>query len=121
MKTKIIIRLGKRNDRDDEQKPPRPLKKVLEDKIYRNKSLQKCDKLGFAEDLFKNISVSPDYNKDEREKVRALATEAKKKSEEDLNFVCRVQGSPWNLWLKICKTLIATKPTKGTRKKHIRR
>ena len=100
MKTKNIIRLGKKNDLDDEQKPPRPLKIVLEDKIYRNKVLQNCDKLGEAEDLFKNISVSPDYNKDEREKIRALATEAKKKSEEDLNFVYRVRGPPWNLRLK---------------------
>ena len=100
VKTKNIIRLGKKNDLDDEQKPPRPLKIVLEDKIYRNKVLQNCDKLGEAEDLFKNISVSPDYNKDEREKIRALATEAKKKSEEDLNFVYRVRGPPWNLRLK---------------------
>ena len=63
MKTKNIIRLGKRNDQDDEQKPPRPLKIVLEDKIYRNKVPQNCDKLAEAEDLFKNNNVSPDYNK----------------------------------------------------------
>ena len=33
VKTKNIIRPGKKNDQDDEQKPPRPLKIVLEDKI----------------------------------------------------------------------------------------
>ena len=44
VKTKNIIRLGKKNDQDDEQKPPRPLKIVLEDTIYHNKILQKnCD------------------------------------------------------------------------------
>ena len=69
---------------------------VLEDKIYRNKILQNCDKLGEAENLFK-ISISPDYNKDEQEKIRALATEAKKKLEKDLTFV---RGPPWNLRLK---------------------
>ena len=31
VKTKNIIRLGKKNDQDDEQKPPRPLKIVIED------------------------------------------------------------------------------------------
>ena len=91
IKIKNIIRLGKKN-----------------------KVLQSC---GGAEDLFKNISISPDYNKDEREKIKALATEAKKNSEEDLNFVYRVRGPPWNLRLKFfCKTLITTKPTKGRRK-----
>ena len=74
----MIIRLEKKNDHGDEQKPPRPLNIVLEDKIYRNKILQNCDKLGEAENLFK-ISISPDYNKDEQEKIRALATEAKEK------------------------------------------
>ena len=87
MKTKIIIRLGKKNDQGDEQKPPRPLKIVLENEIYRNKVLQNCDKLGEAEDLFMNISISLDYSQEERENIRALATEAKKKSEEDLKFV----------------------------------
>ena len=121
VKTKNIISLGKKNDQDDEQKPPRPLKIVLEDKIYRNKVLQNCDKLGEAEDLFKNISVSPDYNKDEREKIRALATEAKKKSEEDLNFVYRVRGPPWNLRLKILQSVNYNQTYKRHKKKHIRR
>ena len=74
----MTIRLEKKNDHGDKQKPPRPLNIVLEDKIYRNKVLQNCNKLGEAENLFK-ISISPDYNKDEQEKIRALATEAKKK------------------------------------------
>ena len=78
----MIIRL-KKNDHGDEQKPPRPLDIVLEDKIYRNKILQNCDKLGEAENLFK-ISISPDYNKDEQEKFRAPATEAKKKLQPSL-------------------------------------
>ena len=50
----MIIRLEKKNDHGDEQKPPRPLNIVLEDKIYRNKILQNCDKLGEAENLFKD-------------------------------------------------------------------
>ena len=73
------IRRGKKNEQGDEQKPSRPLKIVLDDKIYHNKVPPNYDKLGEAEDLFKNISISPDYNKDEREKIRALAAEAKKK------------------------------------------
>ena len=101
VKTKNIIRLGKKNDQDDEQKPPRPLKIVLEDTIYRNKILQKnCDKLREAEDLFKNISMSPDYSKDEPEIIGALVTEAKKKTEEYLNFVYRVRGPSKILQLK---------------------
>ena len=92
----MIIRLEKKNDHGDEQKPRRPLNIVLEDKIYLNKVLQNCDKLGEAKNSFK-ISISPDYNKDEQEKFRALATEAKKKLEEDLTFV---RGPPWNLRLK---------------------
>ena len=87
VKTKNIIRLGKKNDQGDEQKPPRPLKIFLENIIYCNKVLQNCDKFGEAEDLFKNISVSQDYNKDELEKIKALTTEANKKFEADLNFV----------------------------------
>ena len=97
------------------------MKIVPEDKIYRNKVLQNCDKLGEAEALFKNISVSPDYNKDEREKIKALATEAKKNSEEDLNFVDRVRGPPWKLRLKKLQNVNYNQTYKRQKKKHIRR
>ena len=113
----MIIRLEKKNDHGDEQKPRRPLNIVLENKIYRNKILQNCDKLGEAENLFK-ISISPDYNKDEQEKFRALATEAKKKLEEDLTFV---RGPPWNLLLKKLPTVNYNQTYKRHKKKHIRR
>ena len=116
MKTKNIIRLGKKNDQDDEQNPPRPLKIVLEDKIYRNKVLQNCDKLGEAEDLFKNISISPDYNKDERQKIRALVTEAKEKIGRGFKLCLQSPGTTLeSAAKKICKTLFTIKPTKGTR------
>ena len=36
--------------------------------------------LGEAENSYKNISIRPDYNKDEQEKIRALETEGKKKT-----------------------------------------
>jgi hypothetical protein len=78
----------------------RPLRIVLKNKADRGQILQKATKLADAPDNYKKISINADYSKEEREIVRKKVDEAKQLSEEDLNYVYKVRGPPWDLRMK---------------------
>ena len=95
--TKNIIRLGKKDEKDERI---RPMKVVLENKNDKEKIMKNVNELAKAEPKFKNISISHDYTKDEREAIKSKVAEAKEKSEKDLKYTYKVRGPPWNLRLK---------------------
>ena len=95
--TKNIIRLGKKDEKDERI---RPMKVVLENKNDKEKIMKNVNELAKAEPKFKNISISHDYTKDEREAIKFKVAEAKEKSEKDLKYTYKVRGPPWNLRLK---------------------
>ena len=95
--TKNIIRLGKKDENDERI---RPMKVVLENKNDKEKIMKNVNKLAKAEPKLKNISISHDYTKDEREAIKSKVAEAKEISEKDLKYTYKVRGPPWNLRLK---------------------
>ncbi|KAI4823548.1 hypothetical protein KUCAC02_012129 [Chaenocephalus aceratus] len=66
------------------------------EKIFKNvRKLKNC------ENKYQRISISNDYNKEDRELIRNKVEEAKAKTaaDESKNYVFRVRGPPWNLRL----------------------
>ena len=92
VKTKQIIRLGKKNETNK-----RPMRITLEDKNDREKIMKNAKNLAEAEPMFKNISICNDYNKEEREKIRNSVEAARELSKNDPHFTYKVVGPPWKL------------------------
>lgn len=95
-----IVRIGAKTQADGTARDkPRPLKVTMGDCTDKVRLLKSLSKLRNAEERFKKISVTCDYSRDERDKIREKAKEAANMTEEDpsKNFVFRVRGPPWNL------------------------
>ena len=90
-----INRIGEKKD-----DAKRPLRIILKDKAAKVKVLENAKLLANADSKYQSISISADYSKEERAKIKAKVDEAKKLSEEDLNHVWKVRGPPWDLRLK---------------------
>ena len=90
-----INRIGEKKD-----DIKRPLRIVLKNKAAKIKVLENAKLLAKAENKYQSISISADYSKEERAKIKAKVEEAKKLSEDDLNHVWKVRGPPWDLRLK---------------------
>ena len=90
-----INRIGEKKD-----DVKRPLRIILKDKAAKVKVLENAKLLANADSKYQSISISADYSKEERAKIKAKVDEAKKLSEEDLNHVWKVRGPPWDLRLK---------------------
>ena len=92
---KDIRRLGK----PDKEKT-RPLRVTLEHKSEKELIMKNAKELAEAEDKFKSISISHDYSKEERAKIKEKEDEAKELQKNDLNHVFKVRGPPWDLRIK---------------------
>ena len=78
----------------------RPVRVVLKNKTGKSKILENAKLLANAESKYKAISISADYSKEQRALIKAKVEEAKKLSEEDLEYVHKVRGPPWDLRIK---------------------
>ena len=93
LKVKNITRLGRKQDGKD-----RPTKVTLESTEDKTRIMQRLHKLHDADETYRNISVSHDLTRDERNEVRKLVEEAKEKNEKEGGlYVHKVRGPPWNL------------------------
>jgi flagellin-like hook-associated protein FlgL len=91
---KHMFRLGKPGQ------TPRPLLVQFRDKSVKNRIMESLFKLREAENKFKNISVTHDLTRTEREECKTMVEEAKKKqTEEQGEFLWRVRGHPGQLKL----------------------
>ena len=86
---KKIFRLGKKDTNS------RPLLIQLRDKSVKNSIMESLYKLKQADDAYKNVSITHDLTKKEREDCKALVEEAKKKqASEQGEWLWRVRGLP---------------------------
>ena len=92
---KDIRRLGK-PDKDK----VRPLRVTLENKSQKELIMKNAKELAEAEEKFKSTSISYDYSKDDRAKIKEKVEEAKEMQKNDLNCVYKVRGPPWDLKIK---------------------
>ena len=89
-----LIRLGKRDLNN------RPLMIQFREKTLKNRVMECLHKLKAADDKFKNISVTHDMTKADREECKSLVEEAKKKqTEETGEYLWGVRGLPGQLKL----------------------
>ena len=93
--TKQIIRLGKKSENSN-----RPLRITLANPADKNNIMANANMLKNADEKFRNISISYDYTKEEREKIKASVAAAKELTKNDPNFSYRVTGHPWNLYTR---------------------
>ena len=93
--TKQIIRLGKKSENSNQ-----PLRITLENPADKNNIMANANMLKNADEKFRNISISYDYTKEEREKIKASVAAAKELTKNDPNFSYRVTGHPWNLYTR---------------------
>ncbi|XP_019631476.1 PREDICTED: uncharacterized protein LOC109475302 [Branchiostoma belcheri] len=93
VKVKEMYRLGKKTDNDS--KRGRPLKITLENKEDRAVILNRLYKLKGAEDQIRRISVTADFSRDEREKIKALVQEAKNRTQQEVkgDYIHVVRGT----------------------------
>eukprot|EP00058_Branchiostoma_floridae_P019370 XP_002604860.1 hypothetical protein BRAFLDRAFT_70712 [Branchiostoma floridae] len=95
------VRLGKKNE-----STPRPLKVVLQNKDDKKRIMIRLKKLKHADEMFRDISVCDDLNKEERELLKQKVQEAKdleKNRETEGYWKYRVRGPPWNLQIRRIK------------------
>lgn len=89
---KSMFRLGKR---DDTNPNVRPLLIQFRERVTKNRVMESLFKLKSASDLYKNVSVTHDLTRSERDACKALIEEAKiKQSEETGEYLWRVRGLP---------------------------
>jgi hypothetical protein len=87
---KTVFRLGKREDNTC-----RPILVQFRDRSTKNHVMESLFKLRNASDKYKNISVSHDMTKNEREECKKLIEEGKlKQSQEQGEYIWRVRGVP---------------------------
>ena len=88
-----IIRLGK-----PEQGKSRPLQIVMEEVDKKQELFANLNKLKDAPDNIRKISVTNDLTKKERDEIRALNEEAKRRTPEtEGETVYKVRGPPWRI------------------------
>lgn len=92
---KSLFRLGKF---DQNAQGPRPLLVQFRDKSVKNHIMESLSNLRNADDKYKNLSISHDLTKTERDECKNLVEQAKKKqSEEQGEYLYRVRGPPGNM------------------------
>ena len=89
-----VIRLGQQDGTKC-----RPLKIVFKKQEDKGHLMKSLNKLKNADEKFKGLSITHDYNKEDRSKIKAKVEEAKKMglAEDQQNFNFRVRGPPWDL------------------------
>lgn len=94
---KAIFRLGKPNENSA---VPRPLMVQFKDRILKNQIMESLHMLKSLEDTYRNISISHDLTKSQREVCKNLLVEAKAKTESSQGeYIWRVRGLPHSLKL----------------------
>ena len=76
----------------------RPIKLIMKSTDDKQKVMSNLGRLKNTERYFGRISFKDDYTSNEREQIRTLTNEAKKKSEESQERDFRVQGDSKNGW-----------------------
>lgn len=102
---KSLFRIGKApdarasnpSDSEGDTPKPRPLMVQFKEKSLKNLVMESLTKLRFADDRFKTVSVCHDLTEGERLECKAMILEAKRKEEEDDDFLYKVRGAPGHL------------------------
>ena len=76
---KKILRLGKKNENPDENNKPRPVLVKLTNSQEKWNIIRNAKNLKYAEEEMKQISITPDYNKEDQEKQKKLIKDLKEK------------------------------------------
>ncbi|ESO02787.1 hypothetical protein HELRODRAFT_174205 [Helobdella robusta] len=89
---KKMYRIGKKGDN------PRPMLIEFKEKSRKNMIMENCVRMKQLSDELKNVSISHDFTKEQREKCKKLVAEAKDKQKQESGvFLYRVRGDPSNL------------------------
>ena len=90
---KSFFRIGKQNDQKS-----RPIKVIMKTTLDKDEVMENLNKLKNAPEKLRNISVTDDYTKEERQIIRSKVDEANKKTQEegDGKYIWKVRGSPKN-------------------------
>jgi hypothetical protein len=88
---KQILRLGKESAGKN-----RPLKVIMKSPEDKNTIMSSLNKLKNADESFRGISVRDDYTLEERQLIKAMADEAKRKNDTDNVTYWKVRGTPKN-------------------------
>ena len=100
---KSVFRIGRR-DLSQPGEVTRPLLVQFREKSLKNQVMESLFKLKNAEALFKNVSITHDLSKEDREECKKLISEAKTR-EVSGEFVWRVRGLPGQMKIvKLRKT-----------------
>ena len=86
-----VYRLGKL---DEGATGSRPIKLEFEDHFCQSEVMYNAKNLKDAPDHLKNVSISYDLSKEERETVSEMVKDAKNKSKNSTEFVYKVRGPP---------------------------
>ena len=76
---KKILRLGKKSENPDENDKPRPVLVKLTNSQEKWNIIRNAKNLKYAEEEMKQISITPDYNKEDQEKQKILIKDLKEK------------------------------------------
>ncbi|ESN94395.1 hypothetical protein HELRODRAFT_164227 [Helobdella robusta] len=77
---------------------PRPMLIGSKEKSMKNMIMENRVRMKQLSDELKNVSISHDFTKEQREKCKKLVAEAKdKQKQESGEFLYRVRGDPLNL------------------------
>ena len=88
-----ITRLGRRKENHN-----RPIRVTLKSTMDKRKLMASAYKLKDAKGEFKDISITYDLNKEEREETRKLVAQAKERTAADKSgTIYKVRGPPWAL------------------------
>ncbi|KAK3729267.1 hypothetical protein RRG08_064462 [Elysia crispata] len=71
-----------------------PIREIVQEELKSGEESRNSDNEGSSEEL-KNISISNDLTKNEREQEAALRNEAKRLHEAPRDCQCKVWGPPW--------------------------
>ena len=86
---------------EGESLKPRPMKIEFDDHKTAKHVMTNKSELRNGSDEFKNLIIEYDASKAERDHVRSLVNEAKKKSENCPNGKYKVRGPPWDPKIKL--------------------
>ena len=92
VKVVTIARLG------TSREGKRPIKLIMKSKEDKEKVMNNLSRLKNTEKDFGKISLKDDYTSNEREQIRMLTNEAKKKSDENPDRAFKVRGDSKNGW-----------------------
>lgn len=89
-----IFRIGKKDSGKG-----RPILIQFKEKSTKNIIMESLSKLKDTEEKFKNVSITHDMTKTEREECKTLVAEAKKKQSESGEYLWKVRGPPGQMRL----------------------